>query len=93
MISAQSLLYIILTVCLLVLTSVVVILAIQIMQVLQEIKIIARNLEMMTTLIERVAQVVFPGMERVAKRADHLEQKVANFVSEKVEQLTKKYHG
>ena len=89
MISTQTLLFLVLTVCLLTLTVVVAILGVQLIQVLQEIKLIAHNIEELTTLVERVAQVVFPGMEKVAKRADRFTEKVGDFISKKVDKLTK----
>lgn len=93
MISSQDLLYLGLTFGTVIVTVILIVLGGQIMRVLQDVRKISRNVEEMTVLVERVAQVVFPGIERVAKRADNLEKKVAAFIEKKVDSLTKQADG
>jgi len=90
MISAHDLLYLALTLCSVVVTAMVVLVGVQLFQVLQDVKDISHDVSRMSDLLERVASVVFPGMERVAKRADRIEEKVGSFLEKKVDKLMDK---
>lgn len=90
MFSAHDLLYLVLAFCAVVITIMVVIVGVQLLDVLRDVKGISRNIEHMTTLVDRVAEIVFPGIERVAKRADSLERGIADFLKKKIDDFGKK---
>lgn len=89
MISAPDLLYLVLAVCVVILTIVLIMLGFQVMEILRDIKRISQSVDQMTALVERVAAVTFPGVERLAKQANRMENKVASFIEKKVDKLTK----
>lgn len=82
-------LYLVASICLLVLTGILVALGVQLSQVIRDLGRIASNVEQMTALMERVAEIVFPGMERIAKKADRAERKIAEFIEDKVNNFKK----
>jgi len=85
MVSTLDILYIVLALCAMVITAVIVVVGIQVSQTLREVRSISQNVEHITTLMERVAQIVFPGIERAAQGADALGSKVASFLKKKAE--------
>jgi len=87
MVSTKDLLYLVLSICSLVVTGIILIVGVQLFQVLQDFKNISADVQRISTLVERVATAVFPGMERVAKRADRIQDKVGNFLEKKVDKL------
>ena len=85
-----DLLYLVASVCILTITGFFIALAIQMLRVLGSVDRISRNVEQISYLIDRIAEVIFPGMERVAKRADKAEQKMADFFERKFNSYTKR---
>ena len=84
----QDLFFLVLDFAAFILTGLLIALTIQIMQVLQDVRRIAQNLEQITALVERLAQVSVPGLEHLAKGANRIERKLVNMVEKKVDDLT-----
>lgn len=89
MFSATDLVLIIAGFCLLVITIVLVVIGVQFVQILGDIRSITREIQNMNTLLAKIGQIAFPAIERLVSRADLLERKVEKFVEKKVEHLTK----
>ena len=85
MISVHDLLFLVLSLAVLVITAVVVGVGIQLMRVLGDLERTAQNVEQITSLLEKISRVAFPGIQRVAKSADHAAGKLADTI----EKLTK----
>lgn len=81
--------YIIGTICIVAVSVVFSILAFQAMQVLRDVNRIAANVEQISVLAEQVAQVVFPGILHAAKKIDKAERKVAKFIEDKTDIISK----
>ena len=88
--STLDLLYIVLAGCVIIITVLVVLLGLQAIELMQDMKRTAQNIEQITALIEGVAQVVFPSMERSAKSADQASKLISSFIEKKFSQLTHK---
>lgn len=89
MVSTVDLLYIVLTLCSLVVSAVLVVLMVELIRSIRDIRRIANNVEHIASLVDRVAQAVFPGIERMAKGAGALEKKVSSFLQRKAEKISK----
>jgi hypothetical protein len=85
MISVHDLLYLVLSLGALVVTGVVLAVGIQLMRVLGEFERTTQNIEQITSLLERISRVAFPGIERVAKSTDRAAGKLAD----SIDKLTK----
>ena len=85
MVSTLDILYIVLSLCALVVTAVIVMVGVEATRAIREVQKISQNVEHMTTLLERIAQITFPGIEQVAKGADALGSKLASFLKKKAE--------
>jgi len=83
MVSALDILYIVLAICSLTLTVVLVILILEAVGTLKELRNISQNVEHITVLIERISQIVFPGIEKAAKGADLFGTRIAGFLKKK----------
>ena len=83
MVSTLDILYLVLSICALILTCVLVVLGIETIRTVREIRDISHNVEQITVLVERIAQVVFPGIEKVARNTGDLGSKVASFIKKK----------
>ena len=81
MLTSLDLLYLILSICAIAITVVAVAVGWQILHILHDLEDISRNVAELTVLVERLAQVVFPGFERIAKGAEALEKKATAFVN------------
>jgi hypothetical protein len=88
MVSTLDILYIVLAICCIILTCVLTVLGIEAIRVVKDVRKISNNVEHISTLIERIALIVFPGIERVARGADTLEKKVESFIKKKVDKFT-----
>lgn len=89
MVSTLDILYLVLALCSIVITCMLVLLGVEMLRVVRDMKQIAQNVEQITILLERVSQAVFPGIERLAHGADRLEGMVSKFFRKKVEKITK----
>jgi hypothetical protein len=89
MVSTLDILYIALAFCSLVLTCILVVLGIELIRVVRDVRRISNNVEHIASLIDRVASVVFPGLERMARGAGSLERKVESFLKKKAEKISK----
>jgi hypothetical protein len=89
MVSTLDILYIVLALCSVVITCVLVMLGVELLRVMRDMKQIAHNVEQITVLLERVSQAVFPGIERMARGAGHLDSTIATFFRKKVEKIIK----
>ncbi len=92
MLSTLDILYIVLSFCAIAITIMVVLLGAETLRTVRDLRQISSNVEQITHLAQRVALLVFPGVERVAKSADSLERNVAGAikkVSDKLGKLTK----
>ena len=87
MFTSLDVLYIVASICLVAITVSIIMLATQAMQVLRDVNRISQNVEEITVLVEKVAQVVFPGILQVAKKTNQLEEKVEKFIRKKVNQI------
>jgi hypothetical protein len=84
MISTLDLLYLVLAICSLVITCILVLLGVELIRTLRDIRQISHNVEQITSLMERISTAIFPGIERIARRAERAEEKLANFLSKKL---------
>lgn len=80
-------LYLVLAVCVLVLTIVLVVLGLQFWTVLRDVSKISENIEQISNMIERIATVVFPGIEKAAKRADNIQETITSFIEKKFDKF------
>ena len=69
MITTLDFLYLVLAFCAIAGTVMFVLLASEWLRVGKDLRSIARDVEQISHLVERIAVVVFPGMERVARKA------------------------
>lgn len=81
MVSSLDILYLVSAFCIIIITFVLLVLGIELLRVVRDVQRMSTNLEHITYLLERVAQVIFPGIERVAKKAVNVEEKVEEFFS------------
>jgi hypothetical protein len=89
MVNTLDLLYLTLTGCSLIVTIVLVVIGVQLMQVLKDVQRIAAIVEGMSELVDRIAKVVFPGIERSAKHIDGMGSQALSFIEKKIDKLTK----
>lgn len=89
MVSTLDILYIVLAVCTVVLTCVLVVLGIEAIRIVKDVRRISNNVEHITSLAERVAMAVLPGIEHVARGAETLEKKVTSFLHRKAKTISK----
>ena len=90
MFSSLDILYIVLALCAIVVTCVLVMLSMRISRVLEDAERVASNVEHITTMVERIAQIVFPGVERVAHGADMVEKVIETGIAKKIKKLIDK---
>lgn len=89
MVSTLDILYIVLALCSMVVTVVLVILGFELIGAIRDLRRISNNVEHIAGLVDRVAMVVFPGLERMAKGAETLENKVGAFLRRKANKINK----
>lgn len=80
MITTLDVLYIVLSVCTLVLTIVFALLGLESFKIVRDLRRISQNVEDITQLVHRIARIVFPGVERVANDARNVEERVHGFI-------------
>jgi protein involved in ribonucleotide reduction len=87
MVSTLDILYIVLALCSVMVTVVLLLLGFELLGAVRDVRRISKDVEHIAGLVDRVASVVFPGMERVAKGAvqgaEALEKKVTKFLNRK----------
>jgi hypothetical protein len=89
MVSTLDILYIVLAFCSIVLTVILVVLGVELIGAVRDVRRISTNVEHIASLVDRVANVVFPGIERMAHGAESLEQKVTSFLKKKADKISK----
>jgi hypothetical protein len=80
MVSVLDILYVVLAFCALVLTGVAVALGLETIRALGDLRRISQNVEHIASLVERLADIAFPGIEKAAKSADQLGLRVASLI-------------
>ena len=71
MISTLDFLYLILALCSITITVMLVLVGAEMLRVLRDVRSISHNVEEISTLLQRVARIVIPGLERITRKADH----------------------
>lgn len=89
MVSALDILYIVLTLCALALTGALIVLIIEAIGAVRDMRRISQNVEHIASLVDRVAAIVFPGMEIMARGAESIEKKIGAFLQKKADKMSK----
>jgi len=89
MLSTLDLLYVSLTIATIIITVVLLLLGVQAMRVLGHVERIAEGVEEVSVLLEKIAEIVLPGIERTAKRLDSVEKTLGHFIEKGIDKLTK----
>jgi hypothetical protein len=87
MVSTVDVLYLVLSFCAVIVTVILVVLGIELIGAIRDLRRISNNVEHIAGLVDRVATFVFPGIERVAKGAESLERKVGAFLKRKADTI------
>ncbi|HSI21278.1 MAG TPA: hypothetical protein VLA04_06370 [Verrucomicrobiae bacterium] len=90
MVSTLDILYIVLAFCSVMLTVILVVLGIEVIGVVRDVRRISNNIEHIAGMVDRVAMVVFPGIERMAKGAESIEKTVGSFLKKKADMISKR---
>jgi len=56
----------------------------ELLGVVRDVRSMAHNVEQMTSLVRRIASLIFPGAERVAKDAGDIEDRIHSFLTRKL---------
>ncbi len=79
MLSTLDILYIVLAFCAIAITVMLMLLGSEVLRIMRDVRSISRSVEEISLLVQRVARVVFPGVERVAKDVSNVEEKIHHF--------------
>jgi len=90
MLSTLDLLYISLTIATIIITVVLLVMGIQAMRILSHIQRIAEGVEEVSALLNKIAEIVLPGLERTAKRLDGVERTLGHYIDKGIDKLTER---
>lgn len=83
MITTLDFLYLVLAFCVIALTIMLVLLGSEWLRISRDVRSISRDVQQISHLLERISGVIFPGVERVVKKAaegvDSVEAKINQF--------------
>lgn len=79
MLSTLDILYIVLACCSIAITVMLMLLGSEVLRIMRDIRSISRSVEEISLLVHRVARVVFPGVEKVARDVSNVEEKIHSF--------------
>lgn len=89
MLSTLDLLYIVLSLCCIIVTVMLVLLGSELLRILKDARSIANNIEQISHLVHRVAAIIIPGVERAAHKADATVSDVQDTVSSLIGRFTR----
>jgi hypothetical protein len=89
MLSTLDILYLVLSLCAIILTVMAVLLGSELLRILRDARSIAYNIEQISHLVHRVAAMIIPGFERAAHKADKTVSDVQDTVSDLIGRFTR----
>lgn len=84
MLSTLDILYLVLSLCALIITVMLMLVGSELLRILRDARSIAYNIEQISHLVHRVAGIIVPGVERAARTADRTVSEVQDTVSDLV---------
>lgn len=70
MISTLDFLYVVLALCSITITVVLVLVGTECIKIMRDVRNISHNVEQIMSMVQRLSGFIFPGLERVARKAD-----------------------
>jgi hypothetical protein len=89
MISTLDFLHLVLAFCAIAVTVVLVVLGMESIRIVRDVRRISQNVEHMTSLVDRVASLVVPGVAHMAKGAGEFQESVGDFLHKKAKKIAK----
>ena len=81
MLSTLDILYIVLSICTIAITVMLLLLGSELLGIVKDMRSMAHNVEQITTIVRRIASLIFPGTERVARDIGDVEDRIHSFLT------------
>ena len=81
MLSTLDILYVVLSICAIAITIMLMLLGSELLGIVKDMRSMAHNVEQITTIVRRIASIIFPGTERIAHDVSDVEDRIHSFLT------------